>query len=457
MSLIKKIRDSQFQTFQTGQTKYWEFRKTQLKKLKSLLIQHHDEIILALANDLGKSEFESISTEILLILEEINTFLKHGKEWSKTKKVARNTITLDGQGEIVMNPFGLALIISPWNYPLQLSLVPLVAAIGAGNCVMLKPSRDTPHTSAIMAKIINNNFDSSYMAVVYDDVNTQELLELEFDKIFFTGSPKVGTIIMEKAAQNLTDVTLELGGKSPAIIDNLSTTNLKKSLKRIIWGKFLNSGQTCICPDYILLNKELESKVAKLLPEIMKDFIAEKPQCKIINKKNYDRMMHYLKDCEIIFGGKSSEENLSMELTFVKVSSLDVPVIQEEIFGPILPIITYTDIKDARRLINKICPYPLAMYIFSDNKEFTSYFLNNISFGGACVNDTISHILVHDLPFGGVRTSGIGSYHGKHGFLCFSRQTSIFRKGFAFEIPFRYPPYSKNLTMIKKILKKAMK
>jgi len=459
MNTYKQIRDSQYITFHSDVTQEWEYRAIQLKKLKNILLENQIQIFEALKKDLNKGEFESITSELLIIIEEINFFLKNGKKWCKPRKMMRSTTNFDGQGEVVNKPLGLVLIISPWNYPLQLSLVPLIGAIGSGNCAMIKLSEFTPNISKLITEMINTNFDSGYIYVAEGGVEeTQELLDLEFDKIFFTGSSKVGKIVMEKAAKFLTPVALELGGKSPTIIDkNLSQKQLKDSIKRILWGKFLNGGQTCIAPDYILIHKDMEQEFIKLVPNVLKEFNKEKPLHKSVNLKHYTRLKNLLNDGEIVIGGNVDDEKLSIELTMIEPKNLDTELMKEEIFGSILPIITYSSIEEIKMLITKICAYPLAMYIFSTDHIFIDYFLKGIQFGGASVNDTISQILVHNTPFGGVRTSGMGNYQGYYSFECFSKLTTIFKKGFLFELPFRYPPYKKNINLIRGLLKKAFK
>lgn len=453
---IKQIRDAQYEYYHMGHTQDWAFRVSQLKKLKKVLIDNQERIFAALKMDLNKDEFEAIASELLMIIEEINLFIKKGKKWGKTKKIARTFTNMDGQGELMIKSLGLVLIISPWNYPLQLSLLPLIGAIGAGNCAIIKPSEFTPNVSALLLELINNNFDQSYIAVVEGAIEeTSELLDLEFDKIFFTGSPQVGTIVMKKAAQFLTPVVLELGGKSPTIIDKMPHKLLKQSIKRILWGKFLNGGQTCIAPDYILLHKDMENDFNDLIKEVIQEFNTEKSMHTIINEKHFTRLKSYLTEGEILIGGKTDDSTHSMELTLIKLDKLSVPLMQNEIFGPILPIMTYSHPKEAEQIIKTICPYPLALYVFSTNMTFVDFFLKGTQFGGACVNDTISQILIQDLPFGGIRTSGMGHYHGYYSYECFSQLTPIFRKSFLFELPFRYPPYSKGIKMLKSLLKKA--
>lgn len=455
---IKDIHQKQVDFFNSGATKNWAFKKQQLKKLKQAIIDHNDELIDAVKQDLRKPEFEVITTELMLVIEEINIFLKKGKKWGKTTKVPRSLITLDGQGEIQQHPYGVVLVIAPWNYPIQLALTPVVGALATGNTVILKPSEFAPKTSAILLKMLQKTFDPKVVAVIEGEVAvTQEILQLSFDKIFFTGSPQVGQIIMEQAIKHLTPVTLELGGKSPVIIDRLSEHKLEKSLRRILWGKFLNSGQTCIAPDYLLIHRDDEKILNNILKKVILEFVREKPYCPIINEKHYNRIKSYLLDGEILFGGQCNDIDHSMELTILKPKSTDCSLMKDEIFGPILPILTYLSKEEAKNTIVKVCKYPLAMYVFTEDKRFEDFFINNITFGGGCVNDTISYILVQDLPFGGVRSSGMGCYHGKSSFECFSRKVSVFKKGFSFELPFRYPLHNKGMEILKQIIKNYYK
>ncbi|MGL4560923.1 MAG: aldehyde dehydrogenase family protein [Brevinema sp.] len=455
MNTFMELKKKQEHFFQTGATQSLIFRKTQLQKLKSLLYSYFDELIDALKKDLDKSEFESIASELYMVVDEIDCFCKNLSKWNKPKKVRKAFFTFDSTGTVLPKPLGTSLIIAPWNYPVQLTMSPLVGAIGGGNCAIIKPAAATPNVSAVIEKMINTHFDEKYIKVVTGNRQViSELLDLEFDKIFLTGSLSLGKIVMEKTAKYITDVTLELGGKSPVIVDELSKKDLKTALRRIIWGKSLNGGQTCIAPDYLLLPATMEANFLSLFQEIVQEFVHEKKSYRIVNKSQYDRLKAYMDNGEILFGGNTDDETLSMELTIMKINDLDVPILKDEIFGPILPIIFYDQKQDVLNMIRDICQFPLALYIFTNNKSFSTYFTNAISFGGACINDTISHILNHDLPFGGVRTSGVGTYHGYASFECFTKKTAILSKSLMFEFPFRYPAYKHRAHFIKSIFMK---
>ncbi|MFA7107165.1 MAG: aldehyde dehydrogenase family protein, partial [Candidatus Izemoplasmatales bacterium] len=361
-----------------------------------------------------------------------------------------------GYSFIKPEPLGVSLIISPWNYPFQLLMAPLAANIAAGNCAFLKPSEISPNTSAILANLIPQYFNPDYIAIIEGGVaETTELLKLKFDHIFYTGSSQVGKIVMAAAAQNLCPVTLELGGKSPCVIDE--NVPLKQTARKIAWGKFLNAGQTCIAPDYILVHESIKKSFVEVLQTTITEFYGENPQnsshyARIINQKHWQRLISYLKNAKIIFGGDSSEEHLFIAPTIVENPDLSSPLMMEEIFGPILPIITYTEIEEVAKFINDR-PKPLAMYVFSKNKKNINYLISRTSSGGMCINDTLSHITSSELPFGGVGESGMGNYHGKAGFDTFSHYKSIMKKSFLLDFSMKYPPYMKLSPLMKKVIK----
>lgn len=446
---LDNLKQEQFTFFQSGKTLSYNFRKEQLKKLKNMLIKYENDFLKAAKNDLSKPEFETISTELLLVLEEINLFIKKLKSWMRYKNVNKTLLTIDFKSMIINKPFGNSLIISPWNYPIQLTLMPLIGSIAAGNTAIIKPSRLTPEIYDVLYKAIGETFNSNYITVLDKNTETSKILDISFDKVFFTGSAKVGKIVMEKSSKFLSSVTLELGGKSPVVIDCISKNKLYKSLKRIIFGKFINGGQTCVAPDYILVNKKLESIFLETFKEAVIIFNKERQFNKIISEEHYNRIKSYMSQGEIIYGGECKDR--SIELTLIKPKNLEVSLMQEEIFGPIFPVIFFEDKQEARNMIQKIASHPLAMYLFSEDESFIYYFLQNISYGGCAINDTISQILNHHLPFGGVGTSGIGTYHGYQSFKCFSKETSIIKKSYNFELPFKYPPYNKNIKFIKLI------
>lgn len=451
---VKEILQQQRQFFSTGKTKDIAFRLTQLKNLKQAVLDNKDEIINALKADLNKPTFESYLTEIGVI-KEIDYAIKNLKTWMRPKKVPTPLDQLPGTAFIYPEPLGVVLIIAPWNYPFQLTISPLVGAIASGNCAIVKPSEISSHTSSIIANILAKTFDPTYISVVEGGVETsQELLQQKFDHIFFTGGTAIGKIVMEAAAKNLTPVTLELGGKSPCIID--SNINLEYTARRIAWGKFINAGQTCIAPDYLLVNQTIKKPLLDSIKNCVQEFYGDDPQKspdfgRIINQKQFNRLVELLKNGEIIFGGKTNPETCYIAPTLIDKVSLDAPIMQEEIFGPILPIIEYNNLEEAISIVNNQ-PKPLALYFFSKNQEYQQQILQKTSSGGVCINDTIMHIGVSELPFGGVGNSGIGSYHGKASFDTFSHQKSVLKKSFLFDIKVRYAPYLGKLDLVKKMM-----
>ncbi|MEH2418325.1 aldehyde dehydrogenase [Nostoc sp.] len=454
LSNIGDIIQNQRQFFETGKTKDVTFRIEQLKTLKQAIIQHEQSIVEALQADLYKPELESYITEIAVI-KEINYAIKHLKNWTKPKKAAVSFDFFSYSARIYPEPLGVVLIIGPWNYPFNLIISPLIGAIAAGNCAIIKPSEIASHTSGIIAKIVAKHFDPAYIAVVEGGVEaSQKLLAEKFDHIFFTGGTAVGKIIMAAAAKYLTPVTLELGGKSPCIVD--SDINLEHTVRRITWGKFINAGQTCIAPDYLLVNKKIKKNLIDGLEKCLKGFYGDNPAnspdyARIISQKHFDRLVNFLKDAEVIIGGKTQPSERYIAPTVIDNVSLEDSVMQEEIFGPILPIIEYTDIADAIALINSR-PKPLALYLFSHNKNLQKRVLQETSSGGVCINDTMMQFGVSSLPFGGVGDSGIGNYHGKASFDTFSHDKSVLQNSFWLDLKWRYAPYKGKLSLIKKLL-----
>lgn len=449
---MKNIVDNQRLFFNSNVTKSYKFRLHQLKKLYSIVVDNEKSINEALYKDLHKSESESYMTEIMIIKKEIKYFISHLKSLMKPKKVASSITIFPSKAIIYKEPLGLSLIISPWNYPIQLSLCPLATAIAAGCCAVIKPSEYSYHSSNLIKKIISENFDQQYITVVTGAVEeSRNLLQQKFDKIFFTGNSTIGKIVMESAAKHLTPITLELGGKSPCIVDE--STNITTSAKRIIWGKLINAGQTCVAPDYILVHKSIKNQLIDKLKFFITKFYGENPlnnplYPKIISQKHYNRIKALLNNEKIIFGGNFDDTNLKIEPTLINNPNDNSNLMNEEIFAPILPIIEYDNINDVvSSLKNK--EKPLALYIFSQNKSNIDLIINNISYGGGCINDTIIHLTPHTLPFGGVGNSGIGKYHGKSGFDDFSNIKSIVKKPFFLDLPFRYPPYKDKIKLLK--------
>lgn len=454
LSNISEIIQHQREFFQTGKTKEINFRIEQLQKLKQAIIEHEQEIIEALQADLHKPVVETYLTEIAVI-KEIDYAIKHIKTWTKPKKAPVSLEFFSYSARIYPEPVGVVLIISPWNYPFQLAISPLVGAIAAGNCAIIKPSEIAPHTSGIVAKIITKYFQPAYIAVVEGGVEaSQKLLAEKFDRIFFTGGTAVGKIVMEAAAKHLTPVTLELGGKSPCIVD--TDINFEHTGRRITWGKFINAGQTCIAPDYLLVDKKIKKNLIDSLEKSLKEFYGDNPAnspdyARIISQKHFDRLSKFLEDGEVIIGGETKSSERYIAPTIIDNVSLEDSVMQEEIFGPILPIIEYSDIAEAIALINSK-PKPLALYLFSQNKNLQKRVLQETSSGGVCINDTIMHVGVTSLPFGGVGDSGIGNYHGKASFDTFSHHKSVLQNSFWLDLKFRYAPYQNKLPLIKKLL-----
>jgi len=451
---VRDILLQQRQFFNTGKTKNVSFRIEQLNILKQAVLDNTDAILDALKADLHKPTFESYATEIGAI-KEIDYAIKNIKSWTKSKKVATPLDQFPSSARIYPEPLGVVLIIGPWNYPFQLMISPLVGAIAAGNCAIVKPSELAQHTSSIVAEILQKNFDPAYISVVEGGVEiSQQLLKEKFDHILFTGGTSVGKIIMEAAAKHLTPVTLELGGKSPCIVD--ADVHIEHAAKRITWGKFINAGQTCIAPDYLLVDRNIKKDLLEGIKKCIAEFYGDEPEksqdyARIVNQRHFDRLTKLLKDGETIIGGKTNPEDRYIAPTVIDNVSLDSPIMQEEIFGPILPVIEYTDLSEAIASVNDR-PKPLALYFFSKNKNHQQRVLRETSSGGVCINDTVMQVGVPGLPFGGVGPSGMGSYHGKASFDTFSHQKSVLSKSFLFEPQWRYAPYEGKLNLLKKLI-----
>ena len=432
------------------------FRKETLIQLLNTIVIHEDEIIEALHDDFKKPAFEAVLTETNYVITELKDTIKNLSKWAKPKRVLPSILNFPSTDFIYKEPYGKILIIAPWNYPFQLALCPMIAAVAAGNQVVVKPSELTPKTSAVIRKIIEKIFHINHVECVEGGLEvSQKLLAERWDYIFFTGSPTVGKIIAKAAAENLTPVTLELGGKNPCIIDE--TANLKLAAKRIVWGKFINAGQTCIAPDYILIQKDMKSHfIAYLKTEITKAY-GENPAlspdfARIINTKNWLRLANLIEEEKVIFGGQTDIENNYIAPTLIEENDMESLLMKEEIFGPLLPILSYEKEEDIKTVFSKF-EKPLALYVFSENKRFSEKIIKQYSFGGGCINDTVVHFSNKRLPFGGVGHSGIGAYHGRLSFDTFSHKKSIVKKANWLDIPLRYAPYNDKLKSIKKILK----
>ncbi len=442
--------------FNTQATKEVSFRIQELKRLKEVLQENEDELYAAIDADFRKSKFETYATELSIIYHDIDLAVKKLKKWSKKKRVFSGLANLPATSYIIPEPYGTVLVIGAWNYPYQLSLCPAVAAISAGCTVVLKPSEVPTNTAAMMAKLINENFDPRFFMVVEGGVpETTSLLKVKFDKIFFTGSVSVGKIIYQAAAKHLTPVTLELGGKSPAIITE--DVNIAMTVKRLVWAKFLNAGQTCIAPDYVLVQSSIKNAFLEALKhEITKVSydIDNHNYTQIVNDKNFNRLVGFLEASkEIYFGGNADPEKRTIAPTLLTEVTFSDPVMQEEIFGPILPILSYDTLEEAIQKIT-ILPKPLSCYVFTKSSTMKKKVLSEVSFGGGAVNDAVMHFSEPRLPFGGVGDSGIGRYHGQYGFETFSHYKSILQKSFFVELNLKYAPYTSNkLKWIKRVMK----
>lgn len=451
---FETILNKQKNFFQSNQTKNVRYRKMYLEKLKEVLNKNSKKIYEAVYADFGKSEFETYSTEISFIFKEIDYFLKNLNALTRPKKVPTNLVNQLGNSKIVPEPYGNSLIIGAWNYPVQLSLIPAVCALASGNTVILKPSEIAAHTANVLEELINTNFPEEYFHVAKGGIEeTTEILQLRFDKIFFTGSTNVGKIVYKAAAEHLTPVTLELGGKSPAIVT--ATANFEVAAKRIVWGKFLNAGQTCIAPDYVYVDEKFKDSLLDSLKSYIQKFQYERDSenyTRIINRKNFERLKNLIPEEKIYFGGNSSAEHLYLQPTILQDVTWDDAVMKAEIFGPILPVLTYKNFGEALQKITEN-EKPLAAYLFTSNEDEKKWFVNKLSFGGGCINDTLMHIGNPNLPFGGVGHSGMGNYHGKFGFDAFSHHKAVLERTTRGEPDLKYPPYTENKkNWLKKLL-----
>ncbi len=432
------------------------FRKKSLIQLLLSIQNHEEEITKALYDDFKKSAFESYLTEINYVISELKATIKNIDKWAKPQLVLPSLLNFPSTDYIYKEPFGKVLVIAPWNYPFQLALCPAIAAIASGNQVVIKPSELTSNTSRIIAKIISETFDTNHVEVIEGGIETSEkLLSQRGDYIFFTGHVAVGKVVAKAAAENLTPVTLELGGKNPCIIDE--TANIRLAAKRIVWGKFLNAGQTCIAPDYLLVHQKIKPQFIEYLKEEIQLAYSENPQNspdypRIVNEKNWNRLCQMLIGETILFGGKTSATDTYIEPTLIDEPKQNSLLMKDEIFGPILPILSFETEEDLEKII-KHYEKPLGFYVFSGNKKFAKKLMKNYSFGGGCINDTMIQFTNNRLPFGGVGHSGIGAYHGKRSFDIFSHHKAIVVKATWLDIPIRYAPYGEKLKKIKLLLK----
>ncbi len=448
-SIVKKQR----LFFNSGKTLDVNFRLKALKKLKKAINKQETKLYEALKKDLNKPKFESFVGEIGFVVKEIDFVLKYLKEWAKPKKVPTDLVNFPAESYVYSQPFGVTLIFSPWNYPFHLTIMPLIGAISAGNTAVLKPSELSPYTSRAIKNLIESTFDEEYITVVEGEKEVSEaLLNIKFDKIFFTGNTTVGKIVMKKAAEHLTPVTLELGGKSPVIV--FSDANLKMAAKRIVWGKFFNAGQTCVAPDYMCIESKIYDKFTKYLINELKSYTSirkfEKNYSKIINKRHFNRLMNLIENSNVIFGGNYNREKLFIYPTLVE-ANVDDKIMEDEIFGPILPILEFKDYEAIKEYVRSK-PKPLALYIFTESNKNKKKVLNEIQSGGVTINDTLIHLSSSRLPFGGIGESGMGTYHGLYSFEEFSQKRAVMDRKTYIEFPLRYPPYnSVKLGAVKKI------
>jgi len=453
---VKKMLEQQQEFFRTGITKNIDYRIEQLKKLKAAIMKYEQEISDGLLKDLGKSEFESYTTEIGTVFHSISYTLKHMKKWAKPKKVKNNLINFGAKSMIYPEPLGSVLIIAPFNYPFSLCIEPLVGAIAAGNTAVLKPSEYTPNVSRVISKIIRECFSDGYVSVFEGEREiTSALIHSDFDYIFFTGSIPVGKIVMTAAAETLTPVTLELGGKSPCLVHK--DANIKRAAERIVWGKFMNCGQTCVAPDYLYVHDSVKEVFTDAINENLKAFYGENPiesdeYGKIVNQRHFQRLVALIDDEKTIIGGNHNLDDLKIAPTVMENITWADPVMGDEIFGPILPILYYNDLDQVFRTIQEN-PKPLAAYVFSESKVIQDKFIDELPYGGGCVNDTISHLTSPHLPFGGVGSAGMGAYHGKSSFDTFTHYKSILKRSTQLPNNVAYPPFGKKLGLVKKVLK----
>ncbi|AXO79072.1 aldehyde dehydrogenase [Olleya aquimaris] len=454
--MIPDLLNAQKKFFKTGQTQEVAYRKKVLKSLLNHLITREQDITEALYKDFKKPEFESVLTETAIVIQDLKHTIKKLSKWAKPKRVFPALLNFPSSDYLYSEPYGNVLVIAPWNYPYQLAIAPLVGAIAAGNTVILKPSELTPNTSALLSDIIQKVFKPEHVTVVQGGVGTStQLLHQRWDYIFFTGSVNVGKIVAKAAAPSLTPITLELGGKNPCIIDE--TANIKLTAKRVVWGKFVNAGQTCIAPDYVLIHHTKKEAFYKAIQHEIELAYGQNPEdskdlARIINIKNFERLSELLVNQKCKIGGQTNAKDLYIAPTIIDEPKLDSEVMKDEIFGPILPVVSYQDVSDLDRIIlsyNK----PLSLYVFSTNSAKAKQLIKKYSFGGGCINDTIVHFANHRLPFGGVGNSGIGAYHGQHTFDTFSHKKGVVKKANWLDIPVRYAPYKGKLNTVRKVLK----
>lgn len=432
--------------FENGRTRPLEWRRAQLRRIKAMLEEHEAELTAALAADLGKPPLEAYMADVGFVISDVELTLKHLDRWTRPRRVRTPMTSQPAKSWIVREPLGVALVIAPWNYPVQLLLAPMVAAIAAGNAVVAKPSELAPATSAVVARLIEEYLDPEAVAVVEGGVaETTALLAERFDYIFYTGNGRVARVVMEAAAKNLTPVTLELGGKSPTVVAR--DAKIEMAARRIAWGKFLNAGQTCVAPDYVLVDSAVEDRLVKALADAVRGFYGPDPRQstdygRIVNDAHFRRLEKLLGDGEVVVGGETDESSRYIAPTVLRNVRADAPIMEEEIFGPILPVVTVDGVGEAISFVNRR-DKPLALYVFTESRDTADLVVRETSSGGACINATVLHLANTELPFGGVGESGMGAYHGESGLETFSHHKSVMARSTRFDIPIMYPPYAR--------------
>jgi acyl-CoA reductase-like NAD-dependent aldehyde dehydrogenase len=451
---INEMLERQRKFFASGKTLDISYRIRMLKRMHALILQHEQQIKEAMWNDFHKPEFEVLATETRFVIKELNLYIRKVRGWSQPKRVATPLVHFPATSKITFQPFGQVLVLSPWNYPFQLSVLPVLGALAAGNCVVLKASQQVPHTSAVIKNILDEFPPELVMMVEGNHDISDMLLEHKFDFIFFTGSCKIGKHVMEKAAVNLTPLSLELGGKNPCVVT--ADARLDFAARRIVWGKFMNAGQTCICPDYLIVDRKIKDRFLDLLTSEIRNSYGDDPEksenfARIISSNNVSRLESMMKSGVIVSGGKCDPEGRYAEPTVLKDISPDDPVMQEEVFGPVLPVVDYVDFSEVYGIIEKY-PKPLAVYIFTTDRKKASAFLSRTQSGTAAVNDTVIQIASPNLPYGGVGCSGMGKYHGRKSFEMFSNMRAVINKSNLIDFSLRYPPYTKTKSRMLKLL-----
>ncbi|MCB9033914.1 MAG: aldehyde dehydrogenase [Chitinophagales bacterium] len=455
---VRQLVAAQKSYFKSGATKSYDFRLNQLKKLRQVLLDNEQAIVKALYDDLHKSSFEAYGTEFSFVLKDLDHTISSLKAWMKRKKVTTPLFHQLGSSWIQSEPYGLVYVMAPWNYPFQLLMAPVIGAMAAGNTIIMKPSQSTNHICAVIEKMVKDNFSAEYMAVVTSHTDSDIVLEENVDYVFFTGGKRTGIDVYTKAAKTLTPVTLELGGKSPCFIDE--SVNMNWGIKRIIWGKFTNAGQTCVAPDYVLIDKKVKAKFLEEAKKVIKEFYGDNPKdskdfgriVKSSNNKNFKKLASLLEGMDIVCGGEIDESENYIAPTILDNVKLTDAIMQDEIFGPILPIVEYNTLDEAIQIV-KNGGKPLALYIFSENKMYAEKILSETSSGNASINECLMHVGQFNLPFGGVGDSGIGQYHGKLSFDTFSHAKGVLKKSTLSDLKLRFPPYKEsNVNLLKKLI-----